>query len=451
MVEFWGLRLCRSMAPLAFAVGLISVGLPWTSPRANPVVVADSAYVYTRVEGRSASWIPYGLGSSAQSPKAIRFVGRHDRTYVVYADRNAHPMICYYDHLADRWSDPVRVGRSSRPGNPHSVPALAITADGHLHVFYGSHGSVDLMRRSSMPESTARWDSLRVVSSMATYHNVFAVGDVLYLLQRDRTSREPRWGLKVSSDGGETWSAHRELFAEGADRAYPTLLIHDSGAGPIMHMFWLIYSRKDGWRDMRYARSADLGHAWEGAGGEPLADPIPLHGGDLVYSGPTHGWQNEIVVDSAGNPALLFVTGGTDVVDDNVAMFARWADGRWRVTAVCPADSRYGHGTVLLRDDTLAVYFAAGTWQGGEITEWVSADDGVTWQWSRQLTHESPTPNNYPEPVINRSPEVEVLWCSGSTTRNGRIHAWGSAAPPEDPGATDPGDGTQPGQPDRGR
>lgn len=396
---------------------------------APPVHVTDGAFIRTaNFPGtRRRMVLPEATAGNAQSPKAIHFVGEHDRTYFVYADSRAHPMLGYYDHRAREWAPPVQVGTSSRPLNAHGNPALAITPDGTLHVFYGAHTSADYVRSSGSPESITDWGPEVITSDAGTYHNVWTVGERLVLWQRERLGDQSIWGIRTSDDLGRTWSALAPVFHGDRVRwVYPNLFVDSAADPPAFHLFWLTFSYADGWQDMYHARSTDGAQSFHTLSGTDIDLPIVPDGGDLVYRGITHGWQNEIVLDPQGRPGLLFVTGGKEIADENVAMFASW-EGEWQVSPITEVSSRYNHGTALVDSaGAVRVYLASGAELGGDITEWRSEDGGITWRQSGRLTDDSTVIHNYPEPVINPTAEFEVFWCSTGIP-TGRIYAWGRA------------------------
>lgn len=431
--------------PLAFSIIRVLfalLGLVWT-PAARgddqvmnkttgsnvqlPMVVATDAFVRTAVRGFNGG-LPEATADGFSAPKAVRFIGRHDRTYVVYANERTDPMITFFDHRDRRWASPVNVGKSTMPGDAHSNAALAIDHVGRIYIVYGGHHSSHVLRRSAQPENITEWEPERLLSPKATYSNIFVLGDILYWFGR---LERGRWGLMACRDGGKSLSRVDVVFepyvrSNGRFVAYPIVHLETGKAGPILHMFWLIYGSKR-WYNIYYAASPDLGKSWRTAGGQPLAVPIGFEQGDLVYKGDTHGWQNQIVVDADGRPGLLFVTGGPEVVSDNAAMFAFWTGADWTISKVCDAASMYNFGCVRAEGkDRFRVFFAGGRWNGGEIAEWRTEDRGRIWRHSRDITCDSPAPNGFPRVVVNAHPEVLIVWCAGDKAP-GKIYAWGEA------------------------
>jgi len=382
-------------------------------------------------ESGPAAGLPDATSENYNTPHAIRFEGRHNRTYVVYGDVHSNPFITFFDHQGKRWAVPQQVGTSATQNDSHSNPALAISKDGFLYVVYGAHNAEQNIRRSVRQEDISEWGPVQVVSPKATYANMYFLGDTLYLFHRDTQSGKPLWGFRTSNDGGATWSELQPVFDQFPDGyiAYPNMYIEQRASGPVMHVFSLIFGHNR-WYNMYYAVSRDLGKTWETASGKPIPHPIQYEQGELVFEGNVHGWQNEIVVDPAGRPGLLFVTGGPGIVDNNAAMFAYWTGNAWQASKICDADARYCHGTCLARGEgKFQVYFPRGSWRGGEIGQWETADGGATWAQTRDITQNSPAPNNFIDPVVNGTPEVELIWCAG-TKSPGTIHAWGEEGVP---------------------
>ncbi len=71
---------------------------------------------------------------------------------------------------------------------------------------------------------------------------------------------------------------------------------------------------------------------------------------------------------------------------------------------------------------------------GGEISQWVSRDDGETWQKEFQLTEKSDVNQCFPRRTIDASPDFYAFWAEGNgreksistlrfSTKDGRVYA----------------------------
>jgi len=403
----------------------------------KPVVIATDCYVRSvKYEKHSFHGVTYdtsGLPSATMVsaclwPRAVRFVGQHDRTYVTFGDPECHPAIVFYDHRAKKWSKPRQVGKTGVVDDSHGLPTLAINHEGYLHVVFGSHGGKQYVTRSSVPEETDRWDPTAVVAPNATYSDLYFVGDTFHIFHRGQPGA---WGFRTSDDGGKSWSDFRGVCRDFTKPFkgvfYPALSLGTAKPMPRLHMFWLYYGTP-GWKDMYYAVSHDLGATWQRADNQPIGQHIEHGQGDPVYKGDTHGWHQQIVIDPSGRPGLMFGTGGPALVDDNRILFAYWTGKEWKVSKICDVASRYCAGAVLVKGaDHYRAYLPNGKWNGGEIFEHETTDGGRTWKLTRNITRNSSAPNNSPQAVVNASPELQIVWCSGDRGVEGKLHAWGEA------------------------
>lgn len=404
---------------------------------AKPVLVATDTYVrsdrYKQIVFHGVPSGSSGLPSATTAsiclwPRAIRFVGQHDRTYITFGDRLCHPAIVFYDHRRRRWSKPRQISTVGVVDDTHGLPTLAISKQGYLHVVFGSHNSPQYATRSAVPEEIERWEPPIVVATKATYSDLFFVGDTLHIFHRDQAGA---WGLRTSNDGGKTWSELRAVCRRFTSpyngEFYPGIATGKEEPVPKLHLFWLYYG-SPGWKNMYYAVSPDAGRTWHQAGGQLIGAQIEYGQGDPVYEGDTHGWHQRIVVDPTGRPGLMFGTGGAGIADDNRILFASWTGREWQVSKICDVASRYCQGTALVKGTNhYRAYVPNGNWNGGEIFEFETTDGCPTWKQTRQLTRHSPAPNNSPQTIENAAPELQIYWCSGERGVEGRLYAWGEA------------------------
>jgi hypothetical protein len=405
-----------------------------SAPAPQPVLVASDTFV--RSMKYDSNWVApgsSGLGAATsaiayQRPKAIRFLGKHDRTYIVLGDRVCHPAIVFFDHRTRQWSTPRRFGTTEVEDDAHGLPGIALDDRGHVHAIYGAHGTKMYAARSANPEDIGSWTAPVAASHRGTYSTVFFVEDALHLFLRER---ELGWGFKASRDGGKTWPEMQVAcrpFQDPAGVFYPVVWIGQEKPVPKVHMFWLFFYRHRAWEDMYYAVSEDLGKTWWTAAGQLIGKEIKRGEGDLIFKGDTHGWQHQVVVDPSGRPGLLFATGGPDIIDHNDLLFAYWTGQAWRTSKICDLASRYCSGAVVVKGaDHYRAYVANGRWNGGEICEFETTDGGRRWKRIRNITKNSPAPNAHPAVVENASSELQIIWCSGDKGKTGGVYAWGEA------------------------
>ena len=209
--------------------------------------------------GTSGPYVLTQIGNnSVQCPRPMS-IGFYDdeteRTYVVFPGTRMNPLIKYYDHGLNLWSQTVQVGNlGANIDNGelkhayHDYPVVVKADDGHLLVFYCDHSGGLYMSRSPSPNSIeGDWgDGVHIEVDWGTnlekpgYPSVFKMenGD-LYLFCRgyydenedgDETTSYRPWGYLKSTENGVpgTWSDFTEII-----KSTPN---HLDYAGDLAHM-----------------------------------------------------------------------------------------------------------------------------------------------------------------------------------------------------------------------
>ncbi len=370
----------------------------------------------------------------------LHHVGWYDRTYIVYADVNSDAMITYFDHATGTFAAPVNLGESAPRRDPHCNPRLTIDADGYLYVFWGSHNSNQLMRRSVSPETIDSWDDTKMMLGRYTYPQVFLLGNTMYWFYRRWYDT---WVYRTSTDyqGDWTWSDEHVVIDEpGSQVPYPIFMRGDEPRTPRIHVAWNVY---DGtlWRDVYYACSDDGGTTWKTRAGAPLSLPLSQNSADSVYTFPyLHGWVDDLQLTSEHEPVILFMEGDDGSVP-NLVKIAKFQGGAWTTHTVTDAAvSRYNLPAMRVESAGLMrVYAPIGGdpngnipgCYGGEIREFTSSDGGDTWVNTRGLTHDSPylhchvmtaRESDTYRPVVNQ--ELQLVWSYG-LAGSAKVLAWG--------------------------
>ncbi len=370
----------------------------------------------------------------------LHHVGWYDRTYIVYADVNSDAMITYFDHATGTFATPVNLGESAPRRDPHCNPRLTIDADGYLYVFWGSHNTNQLMRRSVIPETIDSWDDTKMMLGRYTYPQVFFLGNTMYWFYRRWYDT---WVYRTSTDYqmGWTWSDEHVVMDEpGSQVPYPIFMRGDETPTPRIHVAWNVY---DGtlWRDVYYACSDDGGASWKTRAGAPLSLPLSQNSADPVYSFPyLHGWVDDLQLTREHEPVILFMEGDDGSVP-NLVKIARFQGGAWTTQTVTDAAaSRYNLPAMRVEAAGLMrVYAPIGGdpngnipgCYGGEIREFTSRDGGDSWINTRDLTRDSPflhchvmtaRESDTYRPVANE--QLQLVWSYG-LAGSADVLAWG--------------------------
>ncbi|KZN23307.1 hypothetical protein A4G99_14845 [Haladaptatus sp. R4] len=188
------------------------------------------------------------------NPRAVRYVGDEDRTYVGYlgGPTGTDIRVGAYDHRANGWAGTTL--HASFSADDHTNPSLVVREDGHLIVFWTGHNGEKIFYAiSEEPESVSGFGRRRTISQhVVTYPNPVLVPEngrsTLYLFYRDREvtadATDDEYGYigdgnvyyRRSLDGGSTWTDQHEMVA-APDGHYSMYFVHAQGDDGTVHFF----------------------------------------------------------------------------------------------------------------------------------------------------------------------------------------------------------------------
>ncbi len=101
----------------------------------------------------------------------------------------------------------------------------------------------------------------------------------------------------------------------------------------------------------------------------------------------------------------------------------KWTGTEWLRIPVTTSDSNYDMGSLYLE--------ANGTWSiiaptssgpqpynpGGEIVQWLSHDEGLTWERGKEMTSNSRYNHSYVRRPVNAHPDFYGFWADGDTRK----------------------------------
>jgi hypothetical protein len=132
------------------------------------------------------------LGVAARTDRRPVAGGVYDAaaqtTFITWAGRFEDNYIQAYDHRAQTWSAPVKVGDGD--SDSHNYPTIAQAHDGHLLVFRGLHNRELVVARSPAPHSIAGVWTEQVIAAGdgATYPMPFVTADgSIFVFVRETT------------------------------------------------------------------------------------------------------------------------------------------------------------------------------------------------------------------------------------------------------------------------
>ena len=182
-----------------------------------------------------------------------------------------------------------------------------------------------------------------------------------------------------------------------------------------------------GARKTQDALYQDIGKTWQAADGSPLTLPLKAIGNPArIHDYESDGllvYMKDLSFDAEGRPIVLFVTSkgyeSGPKNDPRTWRIARWTGTEWALHAITQSDSNYDMGSLYVESNgQLRIIAPTETGPqahnpGGEVTMWVSADDGKTWQKRKQLTQGSPHNHTYVRRPVNAHPDFYALWADG--------------------------------------
>lgn len=155
--------------------------------------------------------------NSASYPRAFKSsaCGKTFNVWQAATDPHAQAWIASYDPANGNWVS-NRVGTDIFEDG-HGTPALAVTNDGYIHVFYGGHGTTEFYYRSSSPCDSTSFTNMTAISASATYPQVFILsnGTMQIIYRIHAAGDNGHYVTKWSENSGTSWSGERVLFNFG--------------------------------------------------------------------------------------------------------------------------------------------------------------------------------------------------------------------------------------------
>ncbi len=415
----------------------------------------------------------------AVGPQAVDLDGK---TLVVYQGWLNAPTVVAYDHVSRRWDGPYKIGDNPltsgwNPLDTHGAPALHVDArTGHVHVFWGAHGSALLHARTARPGDISSWTPLPSIrhSGGVTYPQVVSYettqGVQTELFYRTGDAPVNGWASRVAT--GTLDAIHRsearpviegESPLPGAD-GYRWYVTFRAGADGRVHMAAIMQAVPHNPFDRQgvFYLYRDPGEVcWRTITGEEVGtteSPVP----DLPAIWDTSAkvyWdegsrenQVSLAVSPDGDPLLLFVSGSWYGVDSHDWKVARWDPGsqEWGVRSLVKTDHYMDSGALEFPSadpDHVEAYLVAGGTRGngsaerpyadrgGDIWRYVSGDGGSTWSIDRIVRRaDADRGEVYNDPQIVRSgvpgtrTPARLLFCQWDNVADNFVHKvflWG--------------------------
>jgi hypothetical protein len=120
--------------------------------------LSHSQVVHQRLLREQAVWTIWS------DPRAVRYVGHHDRTYIAYYTTNQGWWVSAFDHKQKSWKHfQLRSHEQSADGrwwDDHNNPAITVRKDGRIVAVYGEHSTERSWTRITRePEDITSWQN----------------------------------------------------------------------------------------------------------------------------------------------------------------------------------------------------------------------------------------------------------------------------------------------------
>jgi len=373
--------------------------------------------------GVGAEVLPFGedgkfkmLYDARQRPQSVYLKGR---LYIVYnADAkptkngkgSARPMLITYDPESRAFSAEVKLG--SRDSDHHFSPIIWADEGDQLHVLHGCHRTPGTHLVSTKPvragTSEIDWREAPQIAPSLSYPTVFRVhGDreIIYYRTGGHTSS---WTYRISPDSHLDWSSYQtKLPSRDGHHLHVVYTDYDDNKNsPEPERFFNPrYDREvsNEWKyNLSYLRIDLQSHSVCNANGQRLRTPI-----DLDYSKANcQIWDTDwrgagvppaVALDADGNPTFLHVLSGEKELESQHYHYVRQENGKWLKNLICASSHQWNschlrhaidgriHAFVVVGDS----YLKGGYMDrhgGGRIEEWISRDQGFTWNRQRTIS-----------------------------------------------------------------
>jgi len=330
----------------------------------------------------------------------------------------------------------------------HDGPVIWVDMQEKLHVFYGWHHDLGKHLVSNEPDNIGAhlndWSTAPAPSSKMSYPWMSRIYDDKQLVFYRTDGHYSSWTYRITGDDGNTWEGPENDVTDldikgGMDTDWSIYTAKAvSNDGNFLHIGFIAY---DDYRRLRSPEEIASGELDKSRQHNPLYDnrrvsynynlyyvkvdlrthEVMNHEGELL--------QTPIDLSTANSKCMIWDTewrGGSIVpsmmVDENDQVsflhnisdfqhedsldyhYVRFEDGEWKTTQITYSNHEWNSGHITKSAyGTLHAYIIAGEGYfdsdgymdkhgGGDIEEWVSEDNGDTWNKLRDI---SPDPNQF--------------------------------------------------------
>ena len=401
---------------------------------------------------RNGELVADGAWCWFQDPRAVHYVGAHDRTYVGYVDSHGDIDIVSQDAGTSRLVHTTL--HAGLQVDDHAAPGLVVVPDGRIIAFYSTHGGLQMFYRISVhPEDISSFGPEKALPANVgmpgyTYANpiYLSAEHRLYLFLRGGdnhpvmtwTADYLHWTTAVDvvmpRTAGRTpfTRPYAKYATNGKDTVAITFTDDHPDVNPPVSVYALIY-KAGVLRTPNGTRLTVLDPTAEGDEHE-LDNGLPIGPahidslrddpsyGAVVYQDPgtVPAWPESMALDSTGAPIVVYAS-YRDRANAQYR-YAHWNGTAWADIAITgaggpiePNDPAYSGGADLDQNSPGTVYLSRETQPGSrrwEIEKWTTTAPATL----AHITQNSTVKNVRPVVPWGRSGEIRVLWMSGTYT-----------------------------------
>jgi hypothetical protein len=340
--------------------------------------------------GRMRGYEPVdGAWTWFNDPRAVCF---RQHIYIAAVDSRGRLKVVQYDPATD---STVVADLGFFQQDDHVNPALRITRDGHVEVYYAKHGAADYFRQRSCRagDITAWCRAVNLDGQFGldnyTYANLIELGDTVFNFFRATPADGGLYTLHMtkSADDGFTWTRpvrlltgerpYFRLTGNGRDRI--DIICNDGHPNKTANNSTYHFYYRGGWYRTDGSRlgsppftpARDLTRVYDGSGPEGKS------------------WVWDVQVNGLGYPVCVFNTTGNERA--HRYHYACWDGKRWKVSVLAgnagtflyDAEAQYSGGMAIDRDNTGIVYASVITDGQRRLWRYETRDDGATWEATR--------------------------------------------------------------------
>ncbi|MEM7375102.1 MAG: BNR-4 repeat-containing protein [Bacteroidota bacterium] len=451
---------------------LVAAFILWSSCSTTPGPAPDLQ------KGRLLSFGQGGqikmLYDRRQRPPAV-LLG--DKLHIVFnAGREAskkkkpqtRPQAITYDLATRQFSAIITLG--SPDGDHHYGPVIWADTDNFLHVLHGCHRTPGTHLISNNPASIGSsrkdWRQGPQIAGGISYPTVYKIADDRFLMYYRTAGHISSWTYRISADNGLSWTGPEQDVTDMDSKgrfewsSYHTVLPSEDGR--FLHVAFFAYddnrsNEPERYFNPRYQQA--VSNEWKynlyylkidlqtgdvlNVEGEKMDTPIDIDQAnarcriwDTEWRGA--GVPPTILLDEEGDPTFLHVLSGKSTQDHHY-YYVHLNNGKWEKTRITASNHQWNSCHLSRgQDGTLLAYLIVGEgyvesenymdrYGGGDLEEWISEDQGMSWRKNRDLT---PDRSIYPNWKYNNVQPV--------TRADGRLvdgmllfYGWGEGESPE--------------------